>query len=421
MNAPRGLFVDHAGRLWVADSGNSRVLRFDNASSISSGSLADGVLGQPDFVSDDFVNPPTASSLNIPSGVVLSPQGNLFVSDISDDRVLRYNSAAGKPDGAPANTVFLQPDFTSRGGGLDRDRCDFPIAIELGPGSILWVADSNNNRVLRFDDRDALGNSPNADAVIGFSDFTSDLIGDQPGDKLAGGSGLAYDAERDFLYICSQFSNHILVVENGATASGGLTVAAVLGQPDLATKTSGLSATKLFLPMQIDLDKGGRLWVADQNNNRVVRFSPASAIAEVQPDLSVGLKPSKLKGNNRYNGSGAGQIAKQKVTGRKLAKFSVLLQNDGYATYASVLKATRKNKFFVPKYRGPGGNVTGAITRGRFHTAEMAGNSSARLKISVKPTRRGVEKRKRFKGRISANDPERFGVDAVRIQVKTGK
>ena len=52
MYLPAGLAVDQSGRLWVVDSRNNRVLRFDNAASKPNGASADGVLGQSDFTSN---------------------------------------------------------------------------------------------------------------------------------------------------------------------------------------------------------------------------------------------------------------------------------------------------------------------------------------------------------------------------------
>ena len=53
-----GIALDPQGNLWVADAGNNRVLRFP-ASQLAAGTIepaADLVLGQPDFVSNGAPN-----------------------------------------------------------------------------------------------------------------------------------------------------------------------------------------------------------------------------------------------------------------------------------------------------------------------------------------------------------------------------
>ena len=50
-----GLAVDDSGNLWVADSGNGRVLRFPAPFSVAAGTTqtADMVLGQSSFTNKD--------------------------------------------------------------------------------------------------------------------------------------------------------------------------------------------------------------------------------------------------------------------------------------------------------------------------------------------------------------------------------
>ena len=154
-------------------------------------------------------------------------------------------------DGQPAESVLGQADFGSGAVGSTESRVSLAGSIAVDPVSgKVFASDLNNNRVLRYRSHEALS--------------------------------------------------------NGATGSGGICVAAVLGQPHLATTSSGLSDSKFYLPRHITLDKGGRLWATDCINNRVVRFSPPSVYVEVQPDLSIGLKPNQIRASNRYNTTGRG-------------------------------------------------------------------------------------------------------------------
>ena len=58
---------------------------------------ADLVLGQADFVSMSAnPNGVLASSLDFPDGMVLDAQGNLYVADVYNNRVLEYDWALAK-------------------------------------------------------------------------------------------------------------------------------------------------------------------------------------------------------------------------------------------------------------------------------------------------------------------------------------
>src|SRR5690606_1625649 len=99
MRGPVGLAIDAEGRLWVADAGNHRILRFDGAASKADGAAANGVLGQANFTTSDTGL--SANGLNNPQGVAVDGNGRLWVADTFNNRVLRFDSAAGKTNGAP--------------------------------------------------------------------------------------------------------------------------------------------------------------------------------------------------------------------------------------------------------------------------------------------------------------------------------
>lgn len=120
-----GLAVDPvSGILWVADPGNNRVLGFLNAKGFTNGEAATIVLGQPDFHSY-FVNntdgqpseTPTDSSLAGPTALAVDPAtGNLWVADTQNNRVLVFEGRTFA-NGMPASAVYGQANsFTTNGG-----------------------------------------------------------------------------------------------------------------------------------------------------------------------------------------------------------------------------------------------------------------------------------------------------------------
>lgn len=128
--------------LWVADSGNHRVVH------LSSSGLADFVIGQPDFVS----NAPnafglSARSLRAPSAVAVDPRGRVWVADTGNHRVLRFPKGATVADvvlGQPSFEAVAPPTTTS-------ERTLFlPSGVAVGGNGDLYVADTGASRILRF-------------------------------------------------------------------------------------------------------------------------------------------------------------------------------------------------------------------------------------------------------------------------------
>ncbi len=228
-----GVVVDKSSRpnrIYVVDTGNNRILGFDSLGVCESdsnrkctndtdcpGSIcrinadrnADMIIGQPDSRSascngDNNLGVDknaTAGSLCLTgfprvtntgeywmrANFEVDSQGNLYIVDTWNNRVLRYNAPFGadKSNGkgdTVADFVWGQPDFNSnkpnQGRGLEAPN-NQTLSVSVGgegasrgvsvdPQGNVWVADIFNYRVLRFPP-----NSKTADLVLGQGDFTS--------------------------------------------------------------------------------------------------------------------------------------------------------------------------------------------------------------------------------------------------------
>ncbi len=112
LNGPGGLAFDSTSRLWVADAGNSRVLRFDPT--FRNGGAAALVLGQPNFKTsyvNQNGNPNAVVSLNYAQGISIAGDGSMWVGDSFNNRTLQFLSPFS--NGMSASLVLGQPDFIS--------------------------------------------------------------------------------------------------------------------------------------------------------------------------------------------------------------------------------------------------------------------------------------------------------------------
>lgn len=271
-NNPIGVHVDADGRLWVGDFGNRRVLRFDNASGLPSGSPANAVLGQPDFTTNSNGN--TAVKLGGPVGVWIDHTGTLWVSDWSNHRVVFYHNAALLSNGSPANGVLGQPDFGVAVGATTQTGMKNPNDIYVDLFGRLWVSDAANRRVLRFDNARNLPNGAPANGVLGQMDFTTDVSAV----TQSGFTNLRFVAGDNSgrLFVMQENSHRIVVFENAATLPNGAPADYIWGQPDFNTGTAGNPPTagNYNTPRAMYVDETrGNIWVADFNNHRVLRYN----------------------------------------------------------------------------------------------------------------------------------------------------
>src|SRR4029077_4155172 len=93
---PIALAVDKNGSLYVADSQNNRILRFPSPLTQTGDLLQqDLIIGQKDLngrSSNEGQTTPSAKSLSIQigAGLAFDAQGNLWVADAGNNRVLRF-------------------------------------------------------------------------------------------------------------------------------------------------------------------------------------------------------------------------------------------------------------------------------------------------------------------------------------------
>jgi sugar lactone lactonase YvrE len=107
LDYPGAIAFDSAGNLWIGDSNNNRVLAF--VPPFTTGQLATGVLGQPDFVTA-AVNT-TQSGFDFPFGIAFDSKGRLAVADLGNNRTMAF-----KPPftiDQLAEGVLGQPDFVT--------------------------------------------------------------------------------------------------------------------------------------------------------------------------------------------------------------------------------------------------------------------------------------------------------------------
>jgi hypothetical protein len=263
-------------------------------------------IGQPDLVSGQANRggAPSASGLDQPYAVALTPAGGLLVSELNNHRVLFYPSVPST-SGAAAAAVLGQPDFGSSAPGFNK-----PLSVAVGAGKMA-VVDSESNRVLIYDRIPAPGEPlPEPVAVIGQPNFQSTAASCGAG-GLSRPFGVFISPEGKLIVADTQ--NSRLLVWNTVPAAGTFAPVPdlVLGQSDLdhcafrdhdqdgdsdrvpgSTRVVQHATARSMQPFASWTD-GKRLAVLDTSSSRVliwntfptVNFQPADVVLG-HPDFS---------------------------------------------------------------------------------------------------------------------------------------
>ena len=149
LSSPQGLAIDPTDliaffiapyALYIADTGNARILKFhaDSTSTVA----GNGIGG---FSGDG--GPATQASLSSPSGVASDTLGNLFIADTFNHRIRRVDSVTKIITTVAGNGT---EGFSGDGGLAAQASLSIPFDVALDGLGNLFIADSGNGRIRRF-------------------------------------------------------------------------------------------------------------------------------------------------------------------------------------------------------------------------------------------------------------------------------
>ncbi|MBI2863327.1 MAG: TIGR03663 family protein [Chloroflexi bacterium] len=218
-----GIAVDAEGFVYVADTWNHRVQKFDSELRF--------VAKWGENVDTKGVAPGNGGKFYGPRGIAVDGEGNLYVTDTGNHRVQKFNSRG---------------EFLGAFGGIGSREGQFlePVGIGVDVEGTIYVADTWNHRIQKFDKDFRFV------AQIPVNGWESTGVMNKP--HLAvepAGNVLVADPE-----------NHRLL-----RFSPGGTLLAVINKP-------GTDSSSFNLPIGVTTDAAGNIYVADSGNHRIQKF-----------------------------------------------------------------------------------------------------------------------------------------------------
>ncbi len=142
---PSGLTVDKEGYIYVADTWNHRIQKFDR----------DGKFVQTWGGYINLSDEGAASDTNVdrkffgPRGLAFGPDGNIYVTDTGNKRVLVFDT-----DGNEIRHIDSGQSPTKKGPDYPFDKpgeMNEPVGLAIDKAGNVYVADTNNHRIQKFD------------------------------------------------------------------------------------------------------------------------------------------------------------------------------------------------------------------------------------------------------------------------------
>jgi DNA-binding beta-propeller fold protein YncE len=299
---PRGVTTDLSGGVWVADSGNNRIQKFDSSGRFIARlgrNRGDGTRG---IGNGEF---------NDPRGLATDAQGNLYVADHGNNRIQKLFR----------NGAFLARFGRNGGGGtrgLGNGEFNNPRGVAVDRGGNIYVADKNNNRIQKLD---AAGrflttwgrNGGDGSSGTGNGEFRA------PYSVSVDRSGIVYVADTANNRVQAFTANGAFLFRFGRNGGDG---------------SAGSAPGEFRAPYGVAADCRGNVYVSDEDNSRIQKFGDASAPPpQCPPALTLSKLPTRLPNRTVAFSLSSDQPAQARIggfvtmRGRVVARFGLVARS----------------------------------------------------------------------------------------------
>ena len=269
LNTPGGIALDPIGNLYIADSNNHRIRK------VTPNGIITTVAGNGTccFTGDGV--PATSTSLNRPEAVMVDSNGVLYIADTDNERIRRVGA-----DGIITTVAGGSGrGFSGDGGPALLAVFHTPVALAAELNGAIDIADSNNHRIRRITPDGLIQTI----AGTGEASFSGD---DGPATLAAlhAPIGVSTDSLGD-VYIADSGNFRIRKIDR----AGVITTFA--GNGAFGASGDGGQARQAVLrsPYGVALDRAGKLYIADTNNNRIRMVAPNGVITTVVGGAAPGF------------------------------------------------------------------------------------------------------------------------------------
>jgi hypothetical protein len=270
-NHPQSVAVNGGGEVYVVDSGNARIQRFEADGTFIN---AFAPLVPTDFAPQDVAISPTTGNVYVASphrinvfntagiplvvnweppgtayGIAVDADGNVHVGDVTNSQINKYG---------PLGNLLA----TYSGPGSTDGKVQQPKGLTTGPSNRIYVADPSNARIQSFQASNgafvAKFDMPSYTVVAGGATFAGRI---NPQDVAVDGSGRVFAPDTGI------HSNLVAVLTSGGT------VEQIFGSPD----SDPGNPCQLRGPWGLSTSPSGALYVVSTGENRVRLFNESSA------------------------------------------------------------------------------------------------------------------------------------------------
>jgi DNA-binding beta-propeller fold protein YncE len=255
-NGPRGVAVDGAGTVYVADTFNQRIRQVTAAGVVTT--LAGS------FRAGGFDGPAATARFNNPEGIAVDAAGVVYVADTTSDTIRKISS------GVVTTLAGFVGSFGSADGEEQAARFALPSGVALDSNRTLYVADRSNHTIRKITPAGVVT------TFAGLADTPGSTDGTGSAARFSSPSGVAVDnAGTAYVFDTGNFTIRAITPYGVVTTLAGLA-----GSPGSADGTG--SAARFSSQGGIAVDRTtGVVYVADGLNNTIREIAPGGIVTTI--------------------------------------------------------------------------------------------------------------------------------------------
>lgn len=261
-SSPEGIAVDKVGNLYVADQKNNMIRKITPQGLVST-LAGNGIAGFADGLA-------ASAEFNQPQGVDVDSVGNVYVADMSNNRIRKIST-----DGT-VTTIAGTGAPGSSDGSLGVSQVSYPQDVQVDASGNVYVADTNNNLIRRISPSNV------TTTIAGSTNGYADGTGSQA--QFSSPSRLTMD-NSGTLYI-TDFGNRTI---RKMTPEGIVSFFAGNKGTSLDGYVNGPADISRFnQPGDIAADYAGNIYVSDFGNNVVRKITPTGTVSTLAGSGTAG-------------------------------------------------------------------------------------------------------------------------------------
>ena len=263
---PQGIAVDGDGYLYVADSSNHRISQWTTDTGIAQGWIGGGSNGWKQTTAPSGGNS-DYQSFEVPREVYVDGDGNIYIADQSNYRICKWDSDGNAVGWIGGGSNGWKQTAAPSSEGTDYQSFYYTFNVALDTSGNIYVADYYNHRICKWT------GSGNAVGWIGgggngWNQTTAPDDGSSDYQSFDNPSGAFIDASGD-IYVADYLNNRVCKWDSSGNAVGWIG-SGYDGWQTGSTASNGNDYKSFYFPYGgIHVDSSGNIFVADTYNHRI--------------------------------------------------------------------------------------------------------------------------------------------------------